>query len=293
MFGFVKPFIPNLRVKEYEYYRSVYCGLCRSMKRHTGEISRATLSYDMTFFALLRLALSGEDISIRRKRCAAHPMRARPMMCDNASLEYAAYISAILVYYKLQDTRADEHGAKKLGAAVLSPCASAMRRRSMRVYETADSVVGEAMREISSLEKERCPIPDMPADCFGRMLGTLLACGLETREAAIAQEIGLHTGRWVYLADAVCDYPQDKKSGSYNPFLYAFPEEAQMEDFRRTMMRGVLSMETDAIARSVLLIDFEDRLLLRRCIENIIEDGMESALSMAVGKEKTDGEGSL
>ena len=59
------------------------------------------------------------------------------------------------------------------------------------------------------------------------------------------------------------------------------------------MMRGVLSMETDAIARSVLLIDFEDRLLLRRCIENIIEDGMESALSMAVGKEKTDGEGSL
>lgn len=211
MFGFVKPFIPNLRVKEYEYYKSVYCGLCRSMKKHTGEVSRATLSYDMTFFALVRLALTGEDVLIRRKRCAAHPTRTRPMMCDNASLEYTAYVSAILVYHKIRDTLADERGLRRLGAVALSPYAKGMNRKSLRAYEDIGGMVGKAMTEISALEKEKCPVPDMPADCFGRMLGELLSFGLEKREAVIAAEIGLHTGRWVYLADAVCDYYDDKK----------------------------------------------------------------------------------
>ena len=293
MFGFVKPFIPNLRVKEYEYYKSVYCGLCRSMKRHTGEISRATLSYDMTFFALVRLALSGEDVLIKRKRCAAHPMRARPMMCDNPSLEYTAYVSALLVYYKIRDTMADERGFKRLSAMTLSPYAGGMKRKARRAYQEIEEIIRAAMEEIAALEKGRCPVPDMPADSFGRMLGALLSHGLEKREAAIAEEIGLHTGRWVYLVDAVCDCSDDRRTGAYNPFLLAFPDEAQMTEFKKNMMRGVLSMEAEATARAVALIDFGDRLLLRRCIENIIDDGMESALSMALGKEEISGEGSL
>lgn len=50
MFGFVKPLVPELKVKDSDFYRSVYCGLCRSMSKHTGGISAFTLSYDMTFF---------------------------------------------------------------------------------------------------------------------------------------------------------------------------------------------------------------------------------------------------
>lgn len=287
MFGFVKPFIPNLRVKEYEYYKSVYCGLCRSMKKHTGGISRATLSYDMTFFALVRLALTGEDVLIQKKRCAVHPMKARPMMRDNAALEYSAYVSGLLVWYKLQDTIADEHGIKRIGAMTVMPCASGMKRNCSRAGEEIGNIVRGAMENIAALEKEKCPTPDMPADVFGKMLGALLAWGLEEKEAAIAEEIGLHTGRWVYLADAVCDYDNDRKNGSYNPFLYALPDEDQMLDFKRNMLHGVFSMETEAIMRAVNLIDFGDQLLLSRCIENIIDYGMESALSIALGKEET------
>ena len=33
LFGYVKPVPAELRVKEYELYRSVYCGLCVSMKK--------------------------------------------------------------------------------------------------------------------------------------------------------------------------------------------------------------------------------------------------------------------
>ena len=130
----------------------------------------------------------------------------------------------------------------------------------------------------------------MPADVFGKMLGALLSRGFERDEAAVAYEIGLHTGRWVYLADAVCDYDDDRKSGSYNPFLYAFSDEAQMREFKKESLRGVMSLETDAIARAVDLVEFGDRMPLRNCIQNIIYDGMESALFMTVGKEETYGE---
>ena len=47
MFGYVKPYIPELKVKEYEFYRSVYCGLCRSLGE--GNVVLVEFSPDVTF----------------------------------------------------------------------------------------------------------------------------------------------------------------------------------------------------------------------------------------------------
>ncbi len=289
MFGYVKPFVPNLRVKEYELYKSVYCGLCRSMKKHTGSLSRVTLSYDMTFFALVRSVLAKEDFSIHKRRCAVHPMHPRPMMDDNGSLAYAAGISALLTAYKLEDTVMDERGLRRLAALVARPYGSHLKRRARRAEHEITSVVRDAMDETRRLENEKCASPDMLADVFGKMLGELLAMGLDGWEARLAYEIGLHTGRFVYIIDAVCDYDRDLKKGAYNPFLHAFDSEEEMTAFRRTALRGVLTLETDAILRAVYLLDFNGKPMFRECIENIVIDGMGSALSIAVGKEEAHG----
>ncbi len=293
MFGYVKPFIPNLRVKDYELYKSVYCGLCRSMKSHTGGISRLTLSFDMTFFAMVRLALAKEDYNIRKRRCALHPIRKRPMMDDNETLAYTSYVSALLSFYKLADTVSDEKGLKRMAARCAMPYAGRMKKRACRAGEEPHLIIANAMETLAKLEKEACSVPDMPADVFGDMLGKLLAFGFEGATAKIAHEIGLHTGRWVYLTDAVFDYDEDKKSGSYNPFLFAFAEDAQMVAFREQTLRAIMIRETDAIARALALVDFEGRKSLFDCIENIIYDGMESALSPAVRKELKDVERSI
>ncbi len=287
MFGYVKPFTPNLRVKEYELYRSVYCGLCRSMKSHTGNISRVTLSYDMTFFALVRMVLCETDFAICKRRCAVHPLKKRPMMEDNEALAYAAYVSALLSAHKVDDIIADDKGIKKLGACMISPYAGLMKRRSRKALYEIEPVVSQAMQELQRLENEKCPIPDMPADIFGNMLGDLLAMGLSGGKQKIAHEMGLHTGRFVYLIDAVCDYEDDVKSGSYNPFVYAFENGDDMKRFKREALHGVLTLESDAILRAVDFLDFEGKPMFRECIENIIIDGMGSALSVTVGKETT------
>ena len=55
MFGYVKAYKPELKVRDYEQYKAVYCSLCKTLGREYGLFARLTLSYDFTFAALLRL----------------------------------------------------------------------------------------------------------------------------------------------------------------------------------------------------------------------------------------------
>lgn len=255
------------------------------MKKHTGMASSVTLSFDMAFFALVRLALSGEEFSVSKSRCVAHPMRRRAVMRDNDSLCYAARVSAGLVLHKLRDTMADDHGIKKAGAALLLPYAKSMARRGASGTQGMMACISDGLTELSLLEKGRCAVPDQAADCFGRLLGELLAQGLDSPAREIAGEMGLHVGRFVYLADAVLDYDDDRKSGSYNPFLYAFSDASEMAEFRKTTLCGVMASELDGARRAFALADVPEG-TLRTVIENIICYGMENAFMTALQRKE-------
>lgn len=54
MFGYVRIDKGELKVKEYEAYRGIYCSLCRALSKRYGLFSRLILSYDMTFLAMVR-----------------------------------------------------------------------------------------------------------------------------------------------------------------------------------------------------------------------------------------------
>ena len=54
MLGYIRTSQGELRVREYEVYRALYCGLCKHMGKCTGQCSRMTLSYDFVFLAALR-----------------------------------------------------------------------------------------------------------------------------------------------------------------------------------------------------------------------------------------------
>ena len=108
VYGYVRPLIPELKVGEYERYRAVYCGLCRSMGRVTGQASRITLSYDMTFFAAVRMILEGTVPRFVPMRCPVHPLNRRLTAEENPSLRTAAALSAVLCREKNRDDRRDE-----------------------------------------------------------------------------------------------------------------------------------------------------------------------------------------
>ena len=103
MFGYVKPRVGDLLVREHDFYRAVYCGVCREMKKTTGRLSSVSLSYDVVFLALVRMLYTDRSVSCRRCRCVAHPCRARDMAEGNEALTFSARASALLSYHKLKD----------------------------------------------------------------------------------------------------------------------------------------------------------------------------------------------
>ena len=74
MFGYIKTCTPQLRLCEWEAYRGIYCGLCRTLGRRFGPLARLTLSYDFTFYATLEMALREEvPEKLRGEPAAALP----------------------------------------------------------------------------------------------------------------------------------------------------------------------------------------------------------------------------
>ena len=61
MFGYVTPLKPELKIREYEAFRSYYCGICMHIKECFGNIPRMSLNYDMTFLGLLLDGLHKEE----------------------------------------------------------------------------------------------------------------------------------------------------------------------------------------------------------------------------------------
>lgn len=277
MYGYLRTHAPELKVREQEYYRAVYCGLCRTMGKCTGQCSRMTLSYDFTLFALVRLALTGEDLTVKRRRCVAHPLRKRPMAEPTPALALCAYASAILAHYKVKDDLRDERGLKRTAASVVSPFIASMRRRSVRKgYGDMDSGVYLAMKELCELEASRIPSVDEPATLFGELMGKLLAYGLEGNEAKLAHTVGLRLGRWVYILDAADDYAEDVKYRRYNPLacLYADPSMTELTPRKREELKIALLAELAELECAFDLLDTADRPDLRGILSNILYEGM-------------------
>ena len=244
MFGYVRPLVPQLKVMEYEMYRAVYCGLCRAMGRVTGQMSRLTLSYDFTLLAMVRMILEGVTPEFERFRCAAHPLKQRTFVRDNAVLEYAAAMSAVLAYLKNRDDLADERGLKKVRAMLADVPVTQMNRRGMRYLpETAADELACRMDVLAALEAAGCPSVDQAADAFGGVLAYVFALGLDGDAAVLAEDIGRHVGRFVYVCDAADDLPEDIRRGRYNPLAAGWGDLAVTADGAMTdLVKGSLEI---------------------------------------------------
>ena len=222
MFGYVRTMDAELKVKEHELYRATYCGLCRSMGKCTGQCSRMTLNYDFVFLALTRYAISPCKVSFRARRCLAHPFVKRSSMEQNEILDYCSAASAILNYQKVLDDLNDEKGLKKLRAALLFPFVSYSRKKAIKkdpALRQLDESISKKLESLSMIEKSEQIGVDIPAACFGDILGEIMSFGLDGTDARIAFELGKHVGAWIYVADALDDMREDAKKGRYNPLL--------------------------------------------------------------------------
>ena len=102
MFGYIVMNKPEIKFKDFDLYRSFYCGLCRELKSKYGISGQISLTYDMTFVVILLSALYEPHTQKGSTRCIIHPVCKQPVR-RNTVTEYAADMNVLLTYYKCRD----------------------------------------------------------------------------------------------------------------------------------------------------------------------------------------------
>ncbi len=283
MFGYVKPYRPSLVAYDYEFYRATYCGVCRAMKRNTGTLSTLSLNFDFVFLALIRLLVGENKVSLRPCRCGAHPFRRRLMMQGNPATDYAAKVSAVLVYHKLKDDIKDSRFLGKLPPALALPVFARARKRAN--LGTLDTAIATYLKELGEVEAAQVASIDIPAGIFGKLLGDIFAYDAPPQFAPYLKSLGNTLGTFIYAADAADDFEGDVKSGSYNPFILTYGK-TLTDDARRAIYDGLVLTLSKGEA-DWRQLPMSHTTTVRRLVENIMYEGLLRRIDfLLTGKKK-------
>ncbi|MBQ6705886.1 MAG: hypothetical protein IJN07_00040 [Clostridia bacterium] len=287
MFGYVQMYKPELKMREYEQYRGVYCSLCKQLGRRYGAFLRLGLSYDLTFLALLSMALKPACVGFSQSRCSYNPMK-KCLACESTgALEKAADITALMVYYRAQDTLEDEGFFKRLKVWLTMPFLRRYHKKAKALLPEIDRELSQMMRRQREVEAAKTASIDAAAEPFAMLLQYLCSeLSTDERQQAVLSRLGYCLGRYVYLADAIADLREDGRRGRYNPFILNrrlnLNDTAAVEETERYAADVLRHCQAECIAAYNLLDIYHFDGILR----NILQEGITAVVEKQKGVKK-------
>lgn len=222
MFGYVTANVKTLEEKDLKIYKGLYCGLCRTLKERHGSISRASLTYDMTFLILVLSSLYATDDTVGEERCIVHPKNKHTYIVNHIS-EYAADMNIALFYNKLVDDWNDDRSLKARAAAAM--CRKKYEKIK-ELYPRQCEVMEDCLRELAEAEKKGVLNVDVPANIFGRLLAEIFIYS-EDEYSDTLRKAAWSLGRFIYVMDAWDDLKDDIAKERYNPLTSLPPQNVE------------------------------------------------------------------
>jgi hypothetical protein len=233
-----------MKFREFDEYRSYYCGLCRVLKEKYGISGQITLSFDLTFLILLLTGLYEPTTKQSCCTCVAHPFEKHPTSI-NEFTHYVADMNVLLSYYKCLDDWSDEHKFSRLSLSKALKCSSEKIKRS---YPQKAKVISTMLDNIHLCEKNKEDNVDIIAGYFGTIMSELFVYRTDEWEESL-RKIGFFMGKFIYLMDAYEDIEKDMKENNYNPFIDQYQQPEFLENCRKilTMMMAECSKEFEKL----------------------------------------------
>ncbi len=277
MFGYLQIQKSELLVREFEAYKAVYCGLCKQMGKDYSFLTRFSLSYDCTFYAMLLMSVKRSCTGFKDGRCKCNPLKkCKYALSENDSYSKASAFSVISVYYKLKDDLSDSKFFKKLIVRLILPFFSHWHKKAMKKYPEIEKYASEMMQLQKKAETDTEISIDKSAHPTAYMLANVFALEAEDEmQKRVFYEFGYHLGRWIYLIDAADDYEKDKKSGNFNPFVKINTENLEM------YMTAVLNQSLARAYDAYNLIEITD---FKGILDNMILLGFPVTQNKVVNK---------
>ncbi|MBO5976641.1 MAG: hypothetical protein J6P94_05660 [Oscillospiraceae bacterium] len=276
MFGYIEANAVLLNEEQLARYKGCYCGLCRALKERHGQLSRITLSFDMTFLIMFLSSMYEPEEKSGEANCIVHPFKKR-CYWSNRFTDYAADMNLALAYYNCLDDWNDDRNVLRYAQA------KAFEDKYKEIKNTWPRQCGAIERCISTLkeiEKNPGSEIDEAANCFGELMGELFVCDEDSVWAPRIRLFGQALGKFIYIMDACVDIEKDKKHSGYNPFINGGHEELSEED--RLL---ILKMHAGECTRLFELFPLlQDTDIMR----NVLFSGVWHRYSMAIRKNKED-----
>ena len=239
MFGYIIPHHETLSSDSLARYRSLYCGLCHSLKRFS-LAGRLTLTYDLTFLACVLSSLYEPKESKQTARCMVHPAKKQAFI-QSEIIDYAAEMNLALCYHKLQDDwKDDKNLAACAGAKVLQRSYQLIAKK----YPLQCANMEQNLARIAQAEATTPFAVDDAVNAFADLMGNLFLYK-EDRWSDTLYALGASLGRFIYMMDAFDDCEKDAKKQLPNPFT-AQPDAQQVRELL-TILLGECAMALEAL----------------------------------------------
>lgn len=274
MFGYIAINKGEMKFKDFDVYHAYYCGLCHCLKDEFGHRGQATLSYDMTFLAVLLTGLYEPQDKKDCLRCLAHPFEKHAAYW-NEYTAYAADVNLILSYYKCKDDWEDEKKKKSLVTCKLLESKINLIRNK---YPEKIQLISSKLGELSSLEKEGSQDIDLMAGLFGDIMAECFIYHHDEWEGTL-RRMGFFLGKFIYLMDAYEDVEEDIKQNCYNPLKGLYKEQSPVKFAENC--RSILTMMMAECSRSFEQLPI---LLHADILRNVLYSGVWSKYTQVTTK---------
>lgn len=261
MFGYITVNKDELKIKDYRKYQSYYCGVCHSLGGHYGIFGQATLTYDMTFLAILLSSLYEDGTASKLRRCVPHPFKKHEALY-NEYTDYAAAVNIMLTYYKLKDDWQDERSIKSNTFA--SIIKSGFNKAKMR-YPRQSIAIEEYIAQQKYCEDIGETSPDAASSPTGAMLAEIFDYKHDEWQGNL-RRMGFFLGKYIYIMDAFDDIRHDIRKNNYN----VLKQYAGQENFNGIVkdMLVTLAAESSKAFEALPVLDNAD------ILRNIIYSGI-------------------
>ena len=192
-------------------YKKYYCFLCRSLAKYYGQVTRFTLSYDVTLLSLFALENSLLE-NIDKIHCFINTKALKLALDSEQSLKIAS-LSIMLVGVKVEDDVADERKTKhKITSWIFKNSVD----KAKRTYPSAWKILDDGYRRLRILEKNNASLQEIE-QIFADMMVNVMVELFLIKDNRIKNTVSA-ISKWLYFIDALDDLNEDVKKERFNPF---------------------------------------------------------------------------
>lgn len=281
MLGYVRAFKPEMKIKDFELYKGIYCSLCRSLGRLYSPVAQLFLSYDFALAAVLRLAVAESGCTFSQKRCPYNPAK-KCMICSNReNIDFCAHALIIMVYYKVIDNLHDGGLKNKIISVLIYPLVALMHKKAKKLAPEIENTVCEMMKQQAKTEKNNYVCLDEAAHGSADALGKIFVQGFDSAEKETLYSFGYMIGRFVYILDAADDLESDIRTNSFNPFK---GEDITTEAKRTEFADKITAMLNLTQSQALEILDTLDINRFYDILDNIVFEGLTACAKKTLAK---------